>query len=402
MLLAGFFCTSVCFAQITSSYPDDFIQKPTVSWTFKAQGGFFSSAIVDNGIIYIGSLDSNLYALQIKTGNLVWKFNAKGSIRSSVCLDGKSVYVVSGDGNLYCIDKSNGKEKWKFKTEGEQKYPLYSYADYFYSSPIEEGETIYFGSGDGNIYSVNSTNGLLNWKYKTNAVVHTTPLIHADKLYAGSFDGYFYALNKATGELAWKFKSVGQRFFPVGEFQGSPVYFNGTVYVGARDFNLYALDAEKGYCRWNKSFLGGWAVATAQFKDSIMYVGTADEMTLLSLQPESGALNWKAPVKFNVFGSCTFSKNMCYVATLMGKLFGIDQKTGKIVWVWNVEDYDRYRTKYFDGNDNYRVDIGNVIRKGDDFMTMYFDLGAIFGTPYIDDNNLIIASLDGNVYCLKQ
>jgi len=79
-------------------------------------------------------------------------------------------------------------------------------------------------------------------------------------------------------------KSLGQRFFPKGEMQFSPVVAGGIVLTGSRDFNLYAIDAEKGYCRWNKQYPRGWApVITATHHDSAVLAGTSDDKVLLLL-----------------------------------------------------------------------------------------------------------------------
>ncbi|MGB8312203.1 MAG: PQQ-binding-like beta-propeller repeat protein [Halobacteriota archaeon] len=36
-----------------------------------------------NGIVYIGSLDHNVYALNVKTGTKVWNYTTGGPVRSS-------------------------------------------------------------------------------------------------------------------------------------------------------------------------------------------------------------------------------------------------------------------------------------------------------------------------------
>ncbi len=140
---------------------------------------------------------------------------------------------------------------WKFSTNGERKY---DFADYFHSTPVLLNDILYFGSGDGNFYAVNSESGTLIWTFKTGDIIHTTPAIDNNKIFFGSFDGFVYALNLTNGELIWKFKTVGQLYFPIGEVQGSPSVFKNLVFIGARDYNVYAIDQNNGYCHWNKSF----------------------------------------------------------------------------------------------------------------------------------------------------
>lgn len=79
--------------------------------------------------------------------------------------------------------------------------------DCFLSSPAVWNGAVYFGSGDGNSYSVNATTGALNWKFKTGDVVHASPAIADGILFIGSWDSYFYALDAATGQQRWRFKT---------------------------------------------------------------------------------------------------------------------------------------------------------------------------------------------------
>jgi outer membrane protein assembly factor BamB len=53
------------------------------------------------------------------------------------------VYVGSGDCHLYAIDSQTGSELWRFETQGA-----------VIGSPIVADGTIYFLSGDGNFYAV--------------------------------------------------------------------------------------------------------------------------------------------------------------------------------------------------------------------------------------------------------
>jgi outer membrane protein assembly factor BamB len=264
-------------------------------------------------------------------------------------------------------------------------------------------QAIYFGSGDSNIYAIHKTDGKLIWRYKTSGVVHATPAIGDNKLFVGSFDGYFYALNISDGSLIWKFKAVGERYFPKGEFQGSPVAANGLVFVGSRDFNLYALDMNKGYCHWNTSFTGGWAMAlTLSANDSILYEGTSDDRVLIAADVFTGKEIWRTDVHFNIFGPCVLSSLMCYVGTLLGKLYGLDLKTGIIEWTFTDEGYHKNHLHYFKEDDSYRDDIYSLIQSDDDYIKWMCDIGAIFSAPVISGDQIIISSTDGNIYSLKR
>src|SRR6266851_740778 len=139
-----------------------------VRWKFKTGDKVFSSPIIKDGLAYVGSEDSNLYAIKTYSGELSWKFHTGGAVSSSPAIFNNMVYFTSYDGHCYALDAVTGKELWKFKTDGEKKVganglwtmkPADMYMedlwDFFLSSPvigingpgINKGPTVYFGSG---------------------------------------------------------------------------------------------------------------------------------------------------------------------------------------------------------------------------------------------------------------
>lgn len=375
----------------------DFDQQPKLAWQFKTTGAVISSPVIDGNTVYVASLDSGLYAIDLSTGKAKWTFGTFGSIRSTVCIEQNQLFLLGGDTYLYCLNKNTGAELWRFRTfNGYMGDRRYDWADYYHSSPVISNGIVYFGSGN-TLYAVKISTGDIVWYYQTGDVVHTVPSVYKEKIFVGSFDGHVYALNNLTGQLIWKFKTTGQRYFPRGEVMGSPVAHGGYVFVGARDFNFYALDANGGYSRWLKTFPKGWALPVTP-NDSVIYVGTSDDRLLVAMDFQTGDTVWTANAKFNIFGKMTRSQSMGYFGTLMGKIFGIDLKTGKIKWSLNTEGYNNHRLKYLKDDDNYRDDIGAILGTGNDALQMYYNLGAIFSTPAITNEYIVVSSADGSVY----
>lgn len=387
-------------AQPGPNTSDDFTAQPNLAWKFSARQPFFASPAIDGQRVYVGNNDSTLYCLDIRSGKLAWKFPTKGPVRSGVCLDRDKLFLIGGDSGVYCLDKNTGRQQWVFRTGGEKMYDQY---DYYQSTPVISGDTLFFGSGDGNIYALNQHHGTLIWKYKTGNVVHGKPALSNGRLFIGSFDGYTYSLNTGDGSLVWKLKSLGQRFFPRGEMQFSPIVVKGLVFIGSRDFNLYAIDAEKGYCHWNKQYPRGWApVITPTHHDSAVLVGTSDDKVLLELRTEDGREVWRSNVKFNVFGGSVLTANMCYTSTLMGKIFGVDLRTGAISWSFSTEGYKANRLKYFKEDDTYRDDILSVLHSQEEYLEALNSLGAVYSSPATNGAYIVFSSTEGTVYCLKK
>jgi outer membrane protein assembly factor BamB len=399
VLLSLLYCLSGAqnISRIGSDVFPDFKELPKINWTFKTRFPIYSSPVIGDELVYIGGLDSVLYALYIDTGKEKWKFHTNGEIRSNVCIDNTNLFLNGGDGFIYALDKGTGRLIWKFLTNGERKY---DFADYFHSTPIIKDRILFMGSGDGNLYAINSITGTLIWKFKTGNIIHCTPAIDNNKIFFGSFDGYVYSLKLTNGEQIWKFKTVGHRYFPAGEVQGSPAVFNNIVYIGARDYNVYALDQERGYCHWNKSFTRGWGLCN-NIHDSVLYIGSADERVLISADPTTGKEFWKINMDFLIFGNNAYSGNILFVGTTIGKLHAIMIKSGEKLWSFNTESYEKNRLKYFKPDDSYRDDIYSIIKSNEQFLEVECELGGIFSTPVIVNDMILFSSTNGAVYCLR-
>ncbi len=375
--------------------------QPSLKWKFQTKDAIISSPVIDDEVVYFSSLDKNLYAVDLQTGKQIWKFETAAPNRSTVLISGKSLYFLSGDGILYSLDKKTARVIWSFKTGGEKKYDLFSFADHFQSSPVLDGDNLYFGSGDSNIYAVNSKTGNLVWQYKTGNVVHATPAIQKDNLLIGSFDGYFYDLNKTTGKLIWKFKSVGQRYFPLGEFMGSPAVSGNTVYVGSRDFNFYAINIAKGVCNWNRYFLNGWSIATPVFYKNFVINGTCDDRILAAMDTSSGGFAWRTNAQFDIFGSCLLADSTGFFGTASGKLFAVNLNNGKILWTYETEGRQKFHDEYLTKDDQFNSSALATLEKNlASQVPMFYKMGGILSKPTIKNKLLVFSSSEGAVYCL--
>jgi eukaryotic-like serine/threonine-protein kinase len=95
---------------------------PELKWKFHTAGRVISSAAVSGGMVYIGSTDGNLYAVDRESGSAKWKFDTKVRVTSSPAVSDGSVYFGSYDGNFYAVDAVTGQLKWKFRTGGERRF----------------------------------------------------------------------------------------------------------------------------------------------------------------------------------------------------------------------------------------------------------------------------------------
>jgi outer membrane protein assembly factor BamB len=70
----------------------------------------YSSPAVANGVLYIGSWDNNVYALNASTGTELWSYATGGQVHSSPAVTNGVVYVGSDDGKVYAFGLKKGQE----------------------------------------------------------------------------------------------------------------------------------------------------------------------------------------------------------------------------------------------------------------------------------------------------
>jgi outer membrane protein assembly factor BamB len=366
-------------------------------WKFKTGGKIYSTARAFNNAIYFGSEDRHVYALDSKTGSLLWKFETGAAIYSSPAISENKLFILSMDGNLYALS-TKGKLLWKFKTGGEKIFDTW---DYYQSDPIVRGDTVYFGSSDYNIYAVKASSGKLCWQYKTGGMVHASPVLKNDSLFIGSYDGFLYALSADSGKLLWKFHSIGDAYFPNGEFQKAPLLHDNTLYVGSRDYNIYALDANTGRGKWNMKERGSWIIATPFQHNKLLYFGTSDSHAFYCMDAEYGEMKWKLPLNMRVYGSAVFANGLIWFGCFNGKLYGVDPLTGTINKVFQTESSRLKYASVYDSSGTFRKDFqlyGNDYLLGEKKL---LSLGSFMASPLVYDDHLYIGSADGFFYSIK-
>ena len=76
-----------------------------------------------------------------------------------------------------------------------------------FNNLVVKDDTLYFGSTDGNFYSMSIDTGYMNWVYRTDAPVNSVPVADEERVYFGSNDGHLYAVDRETGEEAWSHRA---------------------------------------------------------------------------------------------------------------------------------------------------------------------------------------------------
>jgi len=286
-----------------------------LKWKFKTEDSVLSSPAIAGGVIYFGSDDGGLYAVELKNGRKKWRFTAPDHILSSPAIAGDSVFFGSDDHLFYSLYAKSGKLKWKHETKGR-----------LFSSPAIVGSTVFFGSGDGALYALDARTGLRKWKYKTEGKIESSPAVTGSAVYFGSYDEYFYAVDAVTGKIKWKFKTGDA-------VASSPAIDGSTLYFGSDDGYLYSLKTDSGRLVW-KYKTGDWIRSSPALAYGFVFFGGKDGF-LYALEAKNGKEKWKFEADDSILSSPSVAGKTVYIGGEDGKLYAVDAMTGGKKW-----DYD--------------------------------------------------------------
>lgn len=204
---------------------------------------FLSSPAIANGVIYFGSGDGNVYALDAASGVLKWKFKTGNVVHASPAVSNGVVFVGSWDRNMYALDASSGKPLWKYQTGNDTV--IYNQIGIASSAAVANG-VVYFGCRDGHFYAVDAKTGTQKWNVDNKGGwVISSPAVKNGIVYFPTSEGLrFKAVDGATGAVKYAIENKAISF-------SSPVIVGDAVYFGTSDGWLHSLDLATGASRAN-------------------------------------------------------------------------------------------------------------------------------------------------------
>lgn len=294
---------------LLKQWPED---GPELLWSFEGLGAGHSSASISEdrlftlgmpdtmGVIYCFDLGGKL--LWQKEYGPEWHINYTGSRSTPTIMDGL-LYFVSGQGVAFCMDSSNGEIIWKndmFKNFGAQG-TSWGIAE----SPLLDGDRIILtpGGADHNLVALNRFNGDPIWSASGNGEqsAYCSPILaehNETRLILTMTAESILGIDAANGETLWR----------VPHYQGNKIHANSPVYKGGQIF-----------CA------SDWAKTT---KGHIMIQ--------LSEDGRSAEVGWRNEEYFNLIGGIILHDACLYSSGYNKKEFYcLDTATGKLNYLFD-------------------------------------------------------------------
>ena len=211
--------------------------------------------IVHEGVVFIVTGADDVFAISVKTGQILWKYQANLDEKiSTVCCgwtsrglglgEGK-IYVGQLDGRLVALDEKSGKPVWSIQAERWQEGYTITAAPLYFDGRVIVG----FAGGEngtrGRLKAYDAESGRLMWTFFTvpgpGEIGHET--------WPQDNDAW-----KHGGATIWQTPAVDQELGLVYFSTGNPgPDFNGRIRRGDNLFSvsIVAVEAKTGKYRWH-------------------------------------------------------------------------------------------------------------------------------------------------------
>jgi outer membrane protein assembly factor BamB len=329
-----------------------------LKWSFEAGGPIISSAACSNEVVYFGSSDQKIYAVDANTGTQKWTFTTGFAQWSTPAVANGKVYTGSDDGNVYCLDAATGTQVWKTAAGGVTNSWIGIGFSSIRSSPAVLDGKVYVGALDGNLYCLDSNSGSVNWKFMGTAPcnIYASPTIYNNEIYLASStggynlrngpqgpkipDGDFYKLD-LNGNVIWhkvipynmNSTSLGNWFFATPTI--APEL--GLVFLRNGYRETYGISMSTGAIIWDHDGFynpgtpqqaGGQPQTDAPcYAYGVVYIGNFYDVS--ALNATNGETIWDLYLSREInHGGITYSYNQIYFATETGALYVVDAETG--------------------------------------------------------------------------
>ena len=383
-------------------------------WSFRV-GDLFGEVVMDDNLVFAGSDDGILYALNLNGGNRIrWQFDAGSPIRITPAVHEHTVVIATESGELLGIDRESGKLLWRTSlNHGEAR------AFQLFSSPnIAEGK-IFIGSATKELYVVDLKSGKLLWKTTASDWIRSKPLVIGNRVFFASLDGTVTALEFDDDgyEKLWSAQAGHHQIF--ADLSGTK---NG-ILATSSDLYLYSMNAETGKIQWNRSLIessfaedgerimgdivagGGDFQSPPTVKDGIVYVGTPSRF-VFAVDAKTGKEIWRFETSGQVSGAPSVHQGRVYFGQQGGndEMYCVDAKTGspiwtsKVGWVWTTSTPDD--SKVYTGTVDGRI-IALEVDTGKEVWE-HLTNGGVYPAPAVDDKRVYTGSWDGQYFAIDK
>jgi len=184
---------------------------------------------VDDKQVYVGSMDSHVYALDRTTGTVIWDRNMGAAVPGSVSLADGTVFVGGVAKKLTALRSDTGETIWE-KDLGQ----------WVWGEAVVSNSVVYVGSLDGIVHALAVQDGAKIWdSVQLDGGIRAGPAIAGNYLVIGTDTGSVYRIEMASGKAELIYKITGASILSKIAVVGD------RLYVGTTTATVVALDVTR-------------------------------------------------------------------------------------------------------------------------------------------------------------
>jgi len=278
-------------------------------WAFAAGRPVFGGAAIADGALFFVCDNGLLFKLDRATGKEIWRYDLGDAatprilphqvIENSGDFDFDTsaptptiaegvVYVGSGDGSVHAVDATSGKRVWRAAVKGKVRV-----------TAIVDPTRVIVGTFDNLLYALDRKTGAELLKWDSRGPIVTPPTLVDDKLIVGNRNGLLAALNFVTGAVVWRMQLWGSSAESEATPAGGSLFF-----FGSSDLRRVALmDSKDGRVVWRTDVFG-WAWPRPALEGNTLFVSTVGGSpyqmrhlgALSALDRATGKILWRWPM----------------------------------------------------------------------------------------------------------
>ncbi len=279
-------------------------------WSFQTQGAIDGSPILTTGVIYVGSRDQWLYALDAQNQSELWRYHAGAPLRSTPTLHGDTLFFGDDDGTLHAVQSSGGAARWRVPLRGK-----------IFASAAAGAGLIISATQAGRIVALNPINGDLIWEHFDGSAFYASPAILNNLVIVANGNGLVKGLDIASGKLQWTFQASGQ-------VRATPACHDGLALVATLDGSLALLDISTGERLWQRSL--GVPISASPILSSDHAFAVGQEGAVFALRRQGGNRVWTTKTPGQLAASPVLCGTTLLVIDSDGAVLLLDADTGKI------------------------------------------------------------------------
>jgi len=312
--------------------------------------------------LYTIDNSGTISAIDIRSLDKLWSKNIDINVTSGLCYHDENLFFGSYIGKLYgysindlnvgssFIDSINLFDNNSFDIPTITNIQLKSEI----ASPgIGIGNSIFVKLGDGSVASINYQEQRVNWTHKGRNIslgIKGTAKIASDfdNVYIARDDGNLISLNSDTGKLNWLSlispRSGRNDLESLRDVEMTPIIDQGVLFVGFYQGNLAAVDVITGGIIWKIPLS---VHSNVNLDTSNIYVASS-KGTLYSIDRYDGSINWNIVLNEDLlYTEPHIIGNKIITFSTKGDIAVIDRETGNLLHYENIIDELDFQTDIY-------------------------------------------------------